>query len=93
MAKEKRDHTWSALLAAYEEGYDRVVKLLLDKRNPFKGMESETLTDRLWDFAETTTSNDFLQPYCLALAGETRAIESYGFEVDDVFYIHFEHGK
>ncbi|KAJ6034314.1 hypothetical protein N7499_001522 [Penicillium canescens] len=40
MAKEKRDHTWSALLAAYEEGYDRVVKLLLDKRNPFKGMES-----------------------------------------------------
>ncbi|KAJ5981469.1 hypothetical protein N7522_013890 [Penicillium canescens] len=65
MAKEKRDHTWSALLAAYEEGYDRVVKLLLDKRNPFKGMESETLTDRLWNFAETTTSNDFYSPTVL----------------------------
>jgi phage tail tape-measure protein len=53
MAKEKRDNTWSALLAAYEEGYDRVAKLLLDQGNPFKGMESETLTDRLWSFAHT----------------------------------------
>jgi phage tail tape-measure protein len=57
-AKEKRDHTWSALLAAYEEGYDRVVKLLLDQGNPFKGMESETLTDRLWKFAHMEPGND-----------------------------------
>jgi ankyrin repeat protein len=65
--EEKNHHVWSALVTAYEEGYDRVVKLLLNQGDPFKGMKGEILRDRLWDITGTGPGNkqveQLLQPY------------------------------
>lgn len=56
--------------AAYEEGYDRMVKLFLDRGNHFKGVDSETLTEGLWSFSHRDPGNDkvecILRPYCPA---------------------------